>query len=61
MKKIVLLLSSAALLWSANLDQKALETKCEKADTASCYELGNKFQESKAYQKAGEFYKKLAS
>ena len=58
MKKVVLFLASAVLLWGANLDQKALETKCEKADTASCYELGAIYQESKNYQKAGEFYKK---
>ena len=58
MKKTFLFLTSAVLLWGANLDQKALETKCEKADTASCYELGAIYQEGKNYQKAGEFYKK---
>ena len=31
---------------------------CENEDAKSCFELGNKFEESKNYQKAGEFYKK---
>ena len=58
MKKVVLFLASAVLLWGVNLDQKALESRCQNEDTKSCFELGNKFQESKNYQKAGEFYKK---
>lgn len=61
MKKVVLFLASAVLLWGANLETKTLESMCENKDAKSCFELGNKFEESKNYQKAGEFYKKLAS
>ena len=58
MKKVVLFLTSAVLLWGANLEHKELESRCENEDAKSCFELGNKFEESKNYQKAGEFYKK---
>ena len=58
MKKTFLFLASAVLLWGANLEHKELESMCENEDAKSCFELGNKFEESKNYQKAGEFYKK---
>ena len=58
MKKTFLFLASAVLLWGANLETKTLESRCENEDAKSCFELGNKFEESKNYQKAGEFYKK---
>ncbi|MDU2360892.1 MAG: hypothetical protein E7D75_08070, partial [Campylobacter concisus] len=58
MKKTFLFLASAVLLWGANLETKTLESMCENKDAKSCFELGNKFEESKNYQKAGEFYKK---
>ena len=58
MKKTLLFLTSAVLLWGVNLETKTLESRCENKETKSCFELGNKFGESKNYQKAGEFYKK---
>jgi len=58
MKKVVLFLASAVLLWGVNLETKTLKSRCENKEAKSCFELGNKFQESKNYQKAGEFYKK---
>ena len=58
MKKTFLFLTSAVLLWGANLETKTLESRCKNEDAKSCFELGNKFEESKNYQKAGEFYKK---